>query len=206
MRYGAALELQEKLVADRAAGRIGDTLLLVEHDPVITLGRGGKREHVLISDAELSRRGVEVFEVGRGGDVTFHGPGQVVGYPIVDLKPDRCDVRRYVKDLEEAMIRTAADWGLRASRRAGMIGAWVGDEKIGAIGVRISRWITSHGFALNVSTDLGFFDLIVPCGIRTGGVASLEGLVGRPIALAEVESAVAAHLAELLGGRLREAA
>src|SRR5262249_52762884 len=141
--------------------------------------------------------GVGVYEAGRGGDITYHGPGQLVGYPIVDLKPDRCDVHRYVRDLEEVLIRTAAEYGVEAGRVEGRTGVWGGRERWAAIGVRISRWITSHGFALNVSTDLDFFSLIVPCGIADRGVTSLERLLGRPLAAAEVEERVARHFQQL---------
>ena len=141
----------------------------------------------------LRERGFEVFETGRGGDGTYHGPGQVVGYPILELSPDRRDVHRYVRDLEEVMIRTSADYGLSASRVAGLTGAWLGDEKIGAIGVRIARWATSHGFAFNLGTDLFAFDLIVPCGIRGRGVTSLERKLGQPVGLDDVMGRLAAH-------------
>ena len=194
-RYARGLELQEGLVAERQAGRIPDQLLLLEHDPVFTLGRNARAENVLFPAEALRERGFEVFETGRGGDVTYHGPGQVVGYPILDLSPDRRDVHRYVRDLEEVMIRTCADYGLAASRVAGLTGTWVGDEKIGAIGVRIARWVTSHGFAFNVATDLSAFDLIVPCGIRGRGVTSLERRLGRPVPLDEVMDRLAAHFA-----------
>ncbi len=182
--------MQRELVEDRKAGRIGDLLLLVEHPHVLTLGvRGdGGRSHILADAGILSARGIEVFETGRGGDVTYHGPGQVVGYPIVDLKPDRCDVHRYVRDLEEVLIRVAADYGVTATRVDGLTGVWVGREKLAAIGVRISRWVTSHGFALNVTTDLECFNLIVPCGIADRGVTSLERLLGRQIDVTEVEN------------------
>src|SRR5215510_2187964 len=163
--YAEGLELQARLVAQRQAGEVPDTLLLLEHDPVFTLGRNARRENVLFPEAELRSRGYEVFETGRGGDVTYHGPGQVVGYPILDLSPDRRDVHRYVRDLEEVMIRTCADYGLAASRVPGLTGAWLDREKVGAIGVRLARWVTSHGFALNVCNDLSPFALIVPCGI-----------------------------------------
>jgi lipoyl(octanoyl) transferase len=191
--YARGLELQERLVADRQAGRIPDQLLLLEHDPVFTLGRNARAANVLLPAETLRERGFEVFETGRGGDVTYHGPGQVVGYPILHLAPDRRDVHRYVRDLEEVMMRTCADYGLQASRVEGLTGTWLGDEKIGAIGVRIARWVTSHGFAFNVGTDLTAFDLIVPCGIRERGVTSLERRLGRPLPLEEVMDRLAAN-------------
>jgi lipoyl(octanoyl) transferase len=163
---------------------------------VITLGvRGdGGRAHVVANPEYLGRLGIDISEAGRGGDVTYHGPGQVVGYPIMDLRPDRCDVHRYVRDLEEVMIRTCGDYGLRAGRIRGLTGTWIGDLKIGAIGIRVSRWITSHGFAFNVSTDLDHFRLIVPCGISDRGVTSLERASGRTtIPMADVEDAIVAH-------------
>jgi lipoyl(octanoyl) transferase len=199
IRYARGLELQDRLVADRQSGRIEDQLLLLEHDPVFTLGRNARQENVLFPADELRARGYDVYESGRGGDVTYHGPGQVVGYPILDLSPDRRDVHRYVRDLEEVMIRVGADYGLAAGRVPGLTGVWVGQDKIGAIGVRISRWVTSHGFAFNVTTELAAFDLIVPCGIRGRGVTSLERLLGRPVALAEVMDRIAAHFAAVFG-------
>jgi len=193
--YAEALALQRSLVEDRRAGRIGDTLLLVEHPHVLTLGvRGdGGRSHILATADALASRGVDVFEAGRGGDVTYHGPGQLVGYPIIDLNPGRRDVHRYVRDLEEVLIRTAADYGIAAGRLDGLTGVWVGEEKLAAIGVRIARWITSHGFALNVATNLDYFSLIVPCGIPDRGVTSISRLLGRPVELEEVAARVAAH-------------
>jgi len=190
--YAEALALQRELVEQRRAGRIGDTLLLVEHPHVLTLGvRGdGGRSHILASDEELAARGVSVYETGRGGDITYHGPGQLVGYPIIDLKPDRCDVHRYVRDLEDVLIRTAAAYGIEAGRVEGLTGVWVGREKLAAIGVRIARWITSHGFALNVTTDLDYFSLIVPCGIADRGVTSLARLLGRTLDPLELTSRV----------------
>ena len=159
--------MQRTLVEQRQAGAIGDLLLLVEHPHVLTLGvRGdGGRAHILAGSQALAERGIEVCETGRGGDITYHGPGQIVGYPIIDLKPDRCDVHRYVRDLEEVLIRVAGDYAIAAERVQGLTGVWVGSDKLAAIGVRISRWVTSHGFALNVTTDLDYFNLIVPCGI-----------------------------------------
>jgi lipoyl(octanoyl) transferase len=193
--YARGLAIQEGLVAERQAGRVPDHLLLLEHDPVFTLGRNARRENVLFPAEALRERGFEVVETGRGGDVTYHGPGQVVGYPILDLAPDRRDVHRYVRDLEEVMIRAAADHGVEAGRVAGLTGAWVGPDKIGAIGVRIARWVTSHGFAFNVGTDLSAFDLIVPCGIRGRGVISLERLLGRKVAIEDVMERLAFHFA-----------
>jgi lipoyl(octanoyl) transferase len=190
--YQQALELQQQLVEERKAGTIPDQLLLLQHPPVITLGVStrGSRGHVLASEEALAAHGVAVFETGRGGDVTYHGPGQLVGYPIISLKPDRCDVHRYVRDLEEVLIRAVGEFGISAGRVKGLTGIWVGEEKLAAIGVRISRWVTSHGFALNVSTDLTHFDLIVPCGIADRGVTSMERLLGRSVQMAEVEAAV----------------
>jgi lipoyl(octanoyl) transferase len=193
--YACGLELQEHLVAERQANRIPDTLLLLEHAPVFTLGRNARQEHLLLGEADLRARGFDVFECGRGGDVTYHGPGQVVGYPILDLSPDRRDVHRYVRDLEEVLVRTCRDYGIAAERVAGLTGTWVGLDKIGAIGVRIARWVTSHGFALNVATDLSAFGLIVPCGIRDRGVTSLERLLGRNVPMDDVMGRVTAHFA-----------
>ena len=194
--YGEGLELQKQLVDARRAGEIADTLLLLQHPHVLTVGvKKDGRRHILAPEDRLQALGVEVFDTGRGGDVTYHGPGQIVGYPIIDLNPDRRDVHRYVRDLEEMMIRVCADYGVAAGRIQGLSGTWVthserGPEKIGAIGVRISRWITSHGFALNVSTDLDFFGLIVPCGIADHGVTSLQAAAGQSLTLPDVEAAI----------------
>jgi lipoyl(octanoyl) transferase len=195
--YGEALTLQRELVEERRAGRVPDLLILLQHPPVITVGvKGdGGRSNVLATAERLAELGIEVSETGRGGDVTYHGPGQIVGYPILDLKPDRCDVHRYVRDLEEVMIRVCADYGVNAGRISGLTGAWVGSEKIGAIGVRISRWITSHGFAFNVATNLTDFQLIVPCGISDHGVTSLERVTGRALSIPDVEDCVIRHFA-----------
>src|SRR5712672_646017 len=193
--YSDALALQRKLVEERQAGRIGDLLLLVEHPHVLTLGvRGdGGRSHILASAEALASRSIDVHETGRGGDITYHGPGQLVGYPIIDLKPDRCDVHRYVRDLEEVLIRVAADYGIEAGRVPGLTGVWVGPSKLAAIGVRIARWVTSHGFALNVTTDLDYFNLIVPCGIAGRSVTSLARLLGHPVDRTAVEERIAAR-------------
>jgi len=196
VEYREALELQEMLVEQRKLGLIPDQLLLLEHPDVITLGvkTRNDRSHVLASAETLEAEGVSVLATGRGGDVTFHGPGQLVGYPIFDLKPDRCDVHQYVRDLEEGVIRAVAEFGIQAGRVKGLTGIWVGpggrEAKLAAIGVRISRWVTSHGFALNVSTDLSRFGLIVPCGIEDKPVTSMERVLGRPVPMAEVEEAV----------------
>jgi lipoyl(octanoyl) transferase len=177
--------LAEQLAARERvwAGGAG-AILLCEHPPVITLGRSANPANV------LDAGDVAVERIERGGDVTYHGPGQLVGYPIVDLKPDRCDVHRYVRDLEEVLIAAVAEFGITATREPGLTGIWVGPEKLAAIGVRISRWVTSHGFALNVSTDLSRFDLIVPCGLTDRGVTSMTRQLGRSVPMAEVEMAV----------------
>jgi lipoyl(octanoyl) transferase len=217
VRYADALALQERLLERRLAGAIGDTLLLLEHDPVVTLGRSARQENVLLPRARLEGLGVDLHETGRGGDVTYHGPGQLVAYPIFDLNPDRCDVRRYVRDLARVMVALAGDFGIGAAFLEGdprLVGVWVdeaspakwpGDPraeggatrtaKIGAIGVRLSRWVTMHGFALNVSTDLDGFALIVPCGIAQYGVTSLQRLGVEPPPVRDVAWAAAEHVA-----------
>ncbi len=200
--------MQKALVEERRAGRVPDLLLLVEHPHVITLGvkADAARSHLLATPELLASRQVEVHESGRGGDITYHGPGQIVGYPIMDLRPDRCDVHKYVRDLEEVMIRAAADFGLQGGRIQGLSGAWVGADKLGAIGVRISRWITSHGFAFNVTTDLDFFRLIVPCGIASGGVTSLARAIGRHVSRDEAEVSIVQRFAEVFDRRVVETA
>ena len=206
--YQEALALQGRLVEERRTGRIPDTLLLLEHPHVLTVGvRQGGRANILASDDRLAALGVEVAEAGRGGDVTYHGPGQTVGYPILDLRPDRQDVHRYVRDLEEVQIRVCADFDIAAKRMPGLTGVWVenpsrGPEKVAAIGVRISRWITSHGFALNVNVDLDYFDLIVPCGIRDHGVTSLQRLTGSRVDERLVADRLAVHMAAVFDRRL----
>ena len=237
--YAEAYALQKRVVAARKADVIGDVLLLCEHTPVITQGRNGKREHLLVSENVLRQRNVEFYETSRGGDVTYHGPGQLVGYPILQLGAIRKDVVWYVRMLEEAMIRTSAEFRICAHREAGKTGIWVGlgsqteegclspqadrflgsepgeqkrriaplemtvcsavAEKLGAIGVHISRWVTSHGFAFNVSTDLRNFDLIVPCGIAGRKATSLEKLLGRAVNLAEVTPRMARHFGDVFG-------
>ena len=218
--YAEAYALQKRIVAARKAEAIEDVLLLCEHPHVITQGRNGKREHLLVGEHVLRQKGVEFYETSRGGDITYHGPGQIVGYPILNLGEIRRDVVWYVRMLEEAMIRATAEFGITAGREPGKTGVWVEfaedgsslatrhsplatSEKLGAIGVHISRWITSHGFAYNVSTDLRFFDLIVPCGIADRKATSLEKLLGRAVEKSEVATSIARHLGELFGLELK---
>jgi len=206
--YAEAYALQKRAVAARKLSGIEDVLLFCEHPHVITQGRNGKKEHMLAGENVLRQKGVEFFETSRGGDVTYHGPGQIVTYPILNLGAIRRDVVWYVRMLEEAMIRATAEFGIEAKRESGKTGIWVGEgklgEKLGAIGVHISRWVTSHGLAYNVSTDLRNFELIVPCGIADRKVTSLEKLLGRSVKLAEVKPKLAKYLGEVLGLELRE--
>jgi lipoyl(octanoyl) transferase len=218
VRYAEAHAFQERLVAARIRGQVGDVILALEHEPVITLGRSADKKNVLADASERREVGVDYAETGRGGDVTFHGPGQLVCYPILDLKPDRCDVRKYVRDLAEIMIRIAKDHGIAAGIVPGdpkLIGVWVDLEsprawrdgadvpsriaKIGAIGVRLSRWVTMHGFAFNASTDLTAFRHIVPCGISAHGVTSLAALGVTPPPLEDLARRSAAHFADVFG-------
>ena len=199
VRYADGLRLQERAVERLRSGEAPEQLLLLEHPHVFTLGRGADSSNILADQQQLQSNSVEVHETGRGGDVTYHGPGQLVGYPIISLKPDRCDVHRYVRDIEEVLIRTIAEFGEVGTRIAGLTGVWVGNEKIGAIGVRIARWITSHGFALNVNTDLSYFKMIVPCGITDKGVTSLSRLVGRSIDTREVAQTTAVNFGIVFG-------
>jgi lipoyl(octanoyl) transferase len=204
--YAEALALQRQLVDQRKANLIPDQLLLLEHPPVITLGVKARddRSHLLETPERLAARGIEVVETGRGGDVTYHGPGQLVGYPILDLNPDRRDVHQYVRDLEEVLIRAVATFGVVAGRSPGLTGVWVGDAKLAAIGIRIARWITSHGFALNVTTDLEPFGLIIPCGITDKGITSLERLTGEPLRMRDVETAVVRAFGSLFGREITD--
>src|SRR3989440_3293680 len=207
--YADAYALQKRVVAARKAEAIEDVLLLCEHPHVITQGRNGKRAHLLVSERVLRQKGMDYYETSRGGDITYHGPGQIVGYPILNLGTIRRDVVWYVRMLEEAMIRATAEFGVTAERVAGKTGIWVRtgntEEKLAAIGVHISRWVTSHGFAYNVSTDLRNFDLIVPCGIADRRPTSLEKLLGRSIQEEEGSPRIAKHLGELLALEMREA-
>lgn len=217
--YEPVHTLQRTLVEKRQAGEVGDTVLFVEHEPVITLGRGAHTQNLLVSSEALAERGVERIETGRGGDVTLHAPGQLVCYPILDLAPDRCDVRRYVGDLTETMRRVAQSWEIESGPIDDMIGLWVDRDapgrwegpksasnvvKLGAIGVRISRWVTMHGFALNLTTDLNLFGLIVPCGISEYGVTSVEALTGTKPDTRETAEQSLTILAEVLGATASE--
>ena len=191
--YEESLRLQRERVAARKAGDITDSLILLEHPPVYTLGRNANRENLLLSPESLRRLGAEVFETDRGGDVTFHGPGQMVGYPILDLTRHRRDLAWYVHSLEEIFIRVACEFGIQAGRTTGARGVWIGNDKLVAVGVHVSRWVTSHGFAFNVNTDLRFFDWIVPCGLHGKGVTSLQKVLGCPVSMKEVTERVIPH-------------
>ncbi len=184
--YADALRLQQKRVAQRKAGEIPDTLLLLEHPHVYTLGRNARRENLLASSERLAALGADVFETDRGGDVTYHGPGQLVGYPIMDLCQHRRDIAWFMRSLEEALITVVGSYGVHAGRIPGCPGVWVGNDKLVAMGVHVSRWITSHGFAFNVNTDLRYFDWIVPCGLRGKGVTSLAKVLGKPVGMESV--------------------
>jgi lipoyl(octanoyl) transferase len=220
VEYGAAWELQRRVVAARKARAVPDVLLLCEHPHVITLGRNGNAANLRASDHVLAQMGVSFFETNRGGDITYHGPGQLVGYPILNLAEIRRDVGWYVRSLEEAMIRAGAEFGVSGRRVAVRTGVWVNvheveegkeveevndEEKLAAIGVHLSRWVSSHGFAYNVSTDLRYFDLIVPCGIAGKRATSLEKLLGRRVEIKEVAPRIAAHLGGIFGLSLRPA-
>lgn len=201
--YQEASGLQDELVVQRRAGEVPDTLILLEHPHVITLGSSAERAHVLVGAAERNRLGIELFEAGRGGDVTYHGPGQLVAYPIMDLKPDRKDLHAYLRDLESVLIRVAGSFGVEAVRSEGATGVWTRAGKLGAIGVRVSSgWITSHGVALNVCSDLSFFQTIVPCGIHGRGVTSLERELGTPPALEDVSKSLVEHFADVFDREL----
>ena len=195
--YARAWELQAALVRARLAGALPDLLLLVEHPHVYTVGRGGDGSNVLWPEEVLRCKGVAVYHVDRGGDVTYHGPGQAVGYPIVSLRDRGLDPHRYLRDLEEVLIRTLADYGIRGTRVPGMTRVWVDNAKIAAIGVKFTRAVTSHGFALNVNTDLSYFLGIIPCGLTNRNVTSMQQLLGRPVDMAGVHEALVCHFAEV---------
>jgi lipoyl(octanoyl) transferase len=216
--YEPAYELQREIVAARKSGSIPDVLLFCEHAHVITLGRNGQSENLLASETVLKQMNVEFHDTDRGGDITYHGPGQIVGYPVLDLTQHRRDVRWYVEQLEETMIRTAADYGLAARRIMCRHGIWIDppageravglldEEKLAALGVHLSRWVTSHGFAFNVSTDLRYFDLIVPCGIKDKRATSLERALHRTVSIDEARGRLTAHFTEIFGFETSEIA
>jgi len=195
--YGEGLRLQHDRVAARKAGAIPDTLLLLEHPHVYTFGRNARREHLLISNEHVASVGAQVFETDRGGDITYHGPGQLVGYPILDLTRHRRDIAWYMRSLEEVFIRVAGEYGIGAGRIPGAPGVWVDNDKLVAMGVHVSRWVTSHGFAFNVNTDLRYFGWIVPCGLRGKGVTSLGKLLRKHVRIEEVTERVVRHFAEV---------
>ena len=203
--YGDALGVQRQAVMRRKAGEIPDLLLLLEHPHVYTMGRSARREHVLVNEHRLKTLGAVLFETDRGGDITYHGPGQLVGYPILDLKQHRRDVAWYMRALEEVLIRTVTDFGGESRRRAGCTGVWAGEEKLASLGVHLSRWVTSHGFALNVNTDLTYFDYIVPCGLKNVRVTSLEKLTGKRADLETVGGRVIGHFSEVFGVEFQRA-
>src|SRR5947199_423826 len=211
IEYAEAYALQKRLAAARKAGAIEDGLLLCEHPHVITQGRNGKSEHLLVTENVLRQKAISFHETSRGGDITYHGPGQIVGYPILNLAAIRRDVVWYLRMVEEVMIRATADYGVTAIREQGRTGIWVvsnvahgssahlASEKLGAIGVHISRWVTSHGFAYNVSTDLRFFDLIIPCGIADRKATSLEKLLDRTVSCQDVSRQLTEHFGQVFG-------
>ncbi len=201
--YAPMHQLQQARHAEVAAGRGDDTLFLLEHDPVITLGRNSDNDHVLLDREALAARGVALVVTERGGDVTYHGPGQIVGYPIVHLQEEERDIKAYVGWLEEIMIRTAADFGIETGHVEGLRGIWVGNDKLGAVGVRIAQWTTLHGFALNVSTDLQAFDMIVPCGLHGRGVTSFARLLGQAPTIAAVQARLADHAGMMLDRKIQ---
>jgi len=203
MAYGPAWDLQRELVALRKSGSISDRLLLVEHRHVVSMGRNAKEQNVLLPHEFFEEKGIDYCETDRGGDVTYHGPGQVIGYPIFDLKDWKRDVVAFVRALEQVMIDTVAEFGISAGRLPGASGIWVGDAKLGALGVHISRWVTSHGFALNVSTDLDYFGYIVPCGL-TKPVTSMERLLGEAPPEGEVKRALVKNFGRVFQRELRE--
>ena len=198
-RYADAWSLQRGIFEGRLRGEVGDILLFTEHEHVYTFGKGGDENHLLAGDDELREKGVDVFRIDRGGDVTYHGPGQLVGYPILNLASYGEDIHRYLRNLEESMIRSLADFGIQGGREEGMTGVWVKGEKIAAIGVKVSRWVTMHGFALNVNTDLSMFHRIIPCGIFHKGVTSMQALLGEPVPLERVQESLTRRFGEVFG-------
>ncbi len=203
VEYEDGLRLQAEKVAERKAAAIPDTLLLLEHPHVYTLGRNAKREHLLVTDGWLVEQGIQVFETDRGGDITYHGPGQLVGYPIFDLTKHRRDLGWFMRSLEEVFFGVAAEFGVGAARSCGAPGVWVGNDKLVAMGVHVSRWVTSHGFAFNVNTDLRFFEWIVPCGLQGRGVTSLQKLLGHAIDMGSVRERVVEHFGRVFRSEMQ---
>jgi lipoate-protein ligase B len=198
-RYADAWTLQQELWTLRQAGAIEDILLLTEHEHVYTLGKSTDDNHLLASDEELKISGTDVFHIDRGGDITYHGPGQIVGYPIIDLHNYFLDIHRYLRSLEDVIIRTLAAFGIMAGREKDMTGVWVNEEKIAAIGVKVSRWVTMHGFALNVQTDLSKFDRIIPCGIFHKGVTSMQRTLGQQVPIDSVQKTIVESFTDVFG-------
>ena len=197
--YKYCWELQQNIFNLRVAGKISDVLLLSEHNHVYTLGKSSDNTHLLAGETELKLTGADVYHIDRGGDITYHGPGQLVGYPILDLNNYYLDTHRYLRDLEEVIIQTLKDFGINGHREENYTGVWVGSEKIAAIGVKVSRWITMHGFALNVNTNLSYFDRIIPCGIFHKGVTSIERIFGNKLPIQDVIDSVSSRFGEVLG-------
>jgi len=197
--YQQAWDWQRQLHSERRFGAIPDTLILTEHPHTYTIGKSGDESHLVADEARLATEGIKLYRIDRGGDITYHGPGQIVGYPILDLHDHYCDVQRFLRDLEEVIIRTLAEFGITAGRVEGLTGVWVDDAKVAAIGIRVSRWVTMHGFALNVNTDLSYFGQIVPCGISDKPVTSMAKLLGHAVDFAEVQDKLAQHFAAVFG-------
>lgn len=202
--YNSTWDLQKKLFDLRVEGKISDVLLLNEHNHVYTIGKSGNGDHLLASERELRSKGAEVYYIDRGGDITYHGPGQLVGYPILDLNNYYLDIHRYLRDIEEVIIRSLAEFGIKANRDSNFTGVWVGNDKIAAIGVKVSHWVTMHGFALNVNTDLSYFERIIPCGIFHKGVTSIEKLLGHQVSLDEVSQFIVKHVENVFGVKCNE--
>jgi len=198
-RYAETWDLQHRLFDLRHQSLIDDVLLFTEHEHVYTLGKGGDTNHLLASEEELSKDGTEVFRIDRGGDITYHGPGQIVGYPILDLNQYSPDIHKYLRGLEDVLIDLLQSYGIKGEHEGGLTGVWVGGEKIAAIGVKVSRWVTMHGFALNVNTDLQKFERIIPCGIFHKGVTSMKRILGRELPLEEVEARLTESFASVFG-------
>ena len=203
-KYSDAWELQKKIFSARLEQRIEDVLLLTEHDPVFTLGKGADENHLLAKDEELLDKKIDMFWIDRGGDVTFHGPGQIVGYPILDLNNHYLDIHRYLRDLEEMIIRTLNDFGVVGGREKEFTGVWVKNDKIAALGVKVSKWITMHGFAFNVSTDLSFFERIIPCGIFHKGVTTLQNVLRRNVGIEDVHQHLIKHFSNIFSLEIKQ--